>query len=128
LQLTVAKGELNPDDFTLWLEGTTDYSFVTASGSVLVEGTDYEVVEPGKFKFLTAQAEQVHGVMTTVAFPKFTGANAYQTTSFTIDTALAISDVKAAAVTSKVYSLQGVEVSQPVKGVYIQNGKKVIIK
>ena len=127
-QLTVVKGELNPADFTQWLGGTTNYSFVTASGTALVEGTDYEVVEPGKFKFLTAQAEKVHGVMTTTAFPKFTGANVYQTTAFTIDTALAISDVKTAAVTTKVYNLQGVEVAQPVKGVYIQNGKKVVVK
>lgn len=126
-QLTVAKGELNPDDYTQWLEGTTNYSFVTASGTALVEGTDYEVVEPGKFKFVIPQTEKVYGVMTTAAFPKFTGASAYQTTAFTIDIASAINNVKAADATAKVYNLQGVEVAQPLKGIYIQNGKKVVV-
>lgn len=63
---------------------TTTFSFVTASGTDLVEGTDYEVTEAGKFKFLTTPKEKVHGVMTTTAFPKFTGKNAYVTTDFTI--------------------------------------------
>jgi hypothetical protein len=63
---------------------TTTYSFVTASGTALVEGTDYEVTAPGKFKFLKGQDEKVHGVMATTAFPKFSGANAYVTTDFAI--------------------------------------------
>ena len=64
---------------------TTTFSFVTAGGTALIEDTDYKVVEPGKFQFLTAQAEKVHGVMATEAFPKFTGANAFVTTEFTVD-------------------------------------------
>ena len=63
---------------------TTTFSFVTAGGTALVEGTDYEVTEPGKFKFLKKQDEKIHGVMATTAFPTFTGANAYVTTEFTI--------------------------------------------
>ena len=66
---------------------TTTYSFVTASGTELVEGTDYQVTAPGKFKFIKAQAEKVHGVMASAAFPKFTGKNAYVTTEFTIEAA-----------------------------------------
>ena len=63
---------------------TTTYSFETAGGTALVEGTDYQVTAPGKFKFIKAQAEKVHGVMTTAAFPKFTGKNAYVTTEFNV--------------------------------------------
>ena len=66
---------------------TTTYSFETAGGTVLVEGTDYQVTAPGKFKFIKAQAEKVHGVMATAAFPKFTGKNAYVTTEFNVEAA-----------------------------------------
>ncbi|MBR2291985.1 MAG: hypothetical protein IJ868_06725 [Prevotella sp.] len=63
---------------------TTAYSFVTASGTELAEGTDYEVTAPGKFKFVKAQEEKVHGVMTNEALPLFTGDNAFVTTEFTV--------------------------------------------
>ena len=68
---------------------TTTYSFQTASGTALVEGTDYQVTAPGKFKFIKAQAEKVHGVMATDAFPKLSGKNAYVTTEFTVEAAAA---------------------------------------
>ncbi|SDN93139.1 hypothetical protein SAMN04487900_105141 [Prevotella communis] len=93
-QLTVAKGELNPETvgeaaaYTTWLENqTTTFSFVTAGGTALVEGTDYEVTEPGKFKFLKAQEEKVHAVMLNAAFPKFTEAAPFTTTEFTVEAA-----------------------------------------
>ena len=93
-QLTVAKGELNPETveeaaaYTTWLENqTTTFSFVTAGGTALIEGTDYEVTEPGKFKFLKAQEEKVHAVMLNAAFPKFTEAAPFTTTEFTVEAA-----------------------------------------
>jgi hypothetical protein len=82
--LTVAKGELDPADYATYLTGTTTYSFVTASGTALVEGTDYEVTEPGKFKFLKEQTEKVHAVMLNAAFPKFTDAAPFKTTDFEV--------------------------------------------
>ena len=110
-------------------EQTTIYSFVTAGGTALVEGTDYEVTAPGQFKFLTEQAEKVHGVMATAAFPKFTGTNAYVTTEFAIDLTTVITNVHAAKKQDgKYFNLQGVEVRTPSKGLYIVNGKKVVIK
>ena len=128
-QLTVAKGELNPDDYTAWLENaTTTYGFVTADGTALVEGTDYEVVEPGKFKFVKAQTEKVHAVMLNSAFPKFTEAVPFVTTDFNVSTATGIQNVNATDAAGKVYNLQGVEVKQPQKGLYIQNGKKMVSK
>lgn len=92
-QLTVAKGELDPtaDEeagiaaYSRWLEnGTTTYSFVTTSGTALVEGTDYEVTEPGKFRFLKDQEEKVYAVMLNTALPKFTEAVPFKTTEFTV--------------------------------------------
>ena len=136
-QLTVAKGELNPtaDEsagtaaYATWLENmTTTFSFVTASGTALVENTDYSVTEPGKFKFLKEQTGKVHAVMLNEAFPKFTEAVPFTTSEFTVSVPSAIKDVNAAADNTKVYNLQGVEVKQPAKGIYIQNGKKVIRK
>jgi len=109
----------------------TSYSFKTVSGTALVEGTDYEVAEPGKFHFIKEQTEKVYGVMATTAFPKFTGNNEYKTTEFTVvpGTPSGISNVTAAKqINGKYYNLQGVEIQKPIKGVYIQNGRKVVVK
>jgi hypothetical protein len=62
---------------------TTTYT-LKAGATTLTEGEDYQVVEPGKFKFLKSQAEPVHVEMATDAFPKFKNANAYVTTDFTV--------------------------------------------
>jgi len=68
---------------------TTVYSFVTVSGTTLVEGTDYEAFAPGQFKFKKAQSEKVYGVMTNEALPLFTGDKAFKTTEFTVKAAQA---------------------------------------
>ena len=90
---TVAKGELNPEAvgeaaaYATWLENkATTFTFY-AGETALAEGTDYEVVEPGKFKFIKAQTEKVYAVMTNEALPKFTGDNAFKTTEFTAEEA-----------------------------------------
>ena len=107
---------------------TTTFSFVTASGTTLVEGTDYEVTEPVKFKFVKEQAEKIHGVLTNEAFPLFADDDAFVTTEFIISATVGIQGVNAEDGVGKVYNLQGIEVKQPVKGLYIQNGKKLIRK
>lgn len=66
---------------------TTAFSFVTASGAALAEGTDYQVTAPGKFKFIKAQTEKVHGVMTNEALPLFADDNAFVTTEFAVKAA-----------------------------------------
>ena len=71
------------------LTGLTDapqatvYTWATESGTELVKGTDY-TEEGGKFTFLKAQSEPVYCSMTTEAFPKFSGANAFKTTAIEI--------------------------------------------
>ena len=100
-QLTVAKGELSPDAdadagiaaYSTWVENAnTTFSFVTESGAALVEGTDFTVTAPGKFKFIKEQAEKVHGVMLNAAFPKFTEAVPFVTTDFTVSASEAQND------------------------------------
>lgn len=134
-QLTVAKGELNPaDSYASWLgEKMTTYRVVLPSGVSLVEGIDYVSPQLGKFKFLKDQTEKVHVMMLNDALPKFTESAPFVTTEFTVSIPTepeptAIKDLNAAAAAGKAYNLQGVEVKQPVKGLYILNGKKVVIK
>ena len=83
-QATVTAGELNSADYATYLTANTTFSFVTAGGATLVEGTDYEVTAPGKFVFLSDQAEKVHAVMLNEAFPKFTAAAPFVTTEFNV--------------------------------------------
>ena len=132
-QLTREKGEMKATgteakDWTEWIENqTTEYSFVTEGGTVLVEGTDYWKTDEGKFTFIKEQAEKVQGVMTNAALPKFTGDNAFKTTPFTVSPATGISTISEDIFSGKVFNLQGVEV-QPTKGLYIQSGRKFIKK
>ena len=114
-------------DLTSQPTATPTFSFVAADGTALIEGTDYTVTEPGKFTFVKEQAQKVHGVMESSVFTAFTGAKAFVTTEFTVTASTGIQTVSAAAA-GKVYNLQGVEVQKPVKGLYIQNGKKVLVK
>ena len=83
-QLFVDKGELDASDYASYLTGMTSYSFVTESGVVLIEGVDYEVTAPGKFKFLKNQLEKIHAVMLNAALPKFTDMVPFTTTEFTV--------------------------------------------
>ena len=128
-QLAVAQGELDPADYATYLTATTTYSLVTASGTALVEGTDYEVTEPGKFKFIKEQTEKVHAEMLNAALPKFTAAVPFKTSEFTIVPDTGISNVDANQLQNgKFYNLQGIEVQKLIKGVYIHNGRKVVVK
>ena len=62
---------------------TTTYTFMAGS-TELKENEDYKVVEPGKIQFLKSQTEKVYAIMTTKAFPKFTGKDIFVTTDFTV--------------------------------------------
>ena len=107
---------------------TTTFTFVAGTDTLKAD-TDYEVVAPGKFKFLKSQEAKVHAVMANEAFPLFTGVNAFVTTEFTVEVVVdGIRQINAADGTGKIYNLQGVEVKQPQKGLNIINGKKIVRK
>jgi hypothetical protein len=124
-QLTVAKGELNPEGFTEWLSGTTTYTVKTAAGTALTEGTDYSI-EGGVITFMKNQTEKVYVEMLNAALPKFTAEAPFKTTAFTVSNANAIRNAKVSANDGKIYNLKGVEVKNPTKGLYIQNGKVIM--
>lgn len=105
---------------------TTVYAFVDAEGTALVEGTDYEM-NNGVATFKKA-FNSIHAVMTTDAFPKATGANAFVTTAFNVSVATAISFVNTDEKGNAYYTIGGVKSAMPVKGINISNGKKFVVK
>lgn len=109
----------------------TTFSFVTASGTALVAGTDYQEIDKAKFAFIKEQTEKVHGVLATEAFPLFADANALVTTEFTVDANAGLTSINGISIqqqAAKTFNLQGQQVEQPTKGLYIQNGKKILVK
>lgn len=118
----IAEGELE--------EGTdsTVFAMITNAGDTLKVGTDYEVVEPGKFKFLVAQESPVHVAMLNAAFPKFTEAVPFVTTEFTVNVVDAVENTAVETENDVFYNIQGLPVVAPVtRGVYIKNGNKVTL-
>ena len=81
-QATVAKGELNPSDWSSWLTANTTFTLL-AGTDTLKAGTDYEETAPGKFRFLKDQEKKVRVEMLNEAFPKFTATAPFTTTEFT---------------------------------------------
>lgn len=105
---------------------TTVYSFVDAEGNALVEGTDYEIAN-GVAKF-NKSFTGIHAVMTTDAFPKATGANAFTTTVFDVNSTSGIEEINADVQDNTYFTIGGAKVAAPVKGVNISNGKKIVVK
>lgn len=62
-------------------DGTaTSFAWCKADGTVLTEGTDYQTLAPGKFKFVNTNVGNIYCAMTNSALPAFVGDNAYCTT------------------------------------------------
>ncbi len=62
----------------------TTFTWKTEDGDLLTAGNDY-TVKNGVFTFLKKQNKPVYCEMATDAFPKFSGANAFRTTSLLIE-------------------------------------------
>ncbi len=107
-------------------EATTVYAFADAEGNALTEGTDY-IVEGGVATF-NASFTGIHAIMTSDAFPKATGDNAFVTTAFDVAAAVAIKNVANDAKSGNIYNMNGVKVAAPEKGINISNGKKFYVK
>lgn len=60
---------------------TTAYAWFKEDGTPLVAGTDYTTTGNGIFDFITRLTYNAYCVMTNVAFPGFTGTNAFRTVS-----------------------------------------------
>jgi hypothetical protein len=122
------QGSQSSDDITNYLKGSTTATTVepTADGYtsyILTDGTQgtgfYPISEAG-----TLTACKAYLSIPTASSAKAFGLN------FVDNTATAIKSVatEASANNGVYYTLQGVAVSQPQKGLYIHNGKKIIIK
>ena len=112
--------------------GTTATTFVwkDAAGNVLVENTDY-TVSGGVFTFLTEQTG-IHCEMMNAELPNFTAAKPYITTTMKVNATTGITTIDNGQTTidnGAWYNVNGQRVAQPTqKGLYIHNGKKVIVK
>lgn len=103
-----------------------------ASATLLKAGTpsvgDYLLAKDGS-KFVLWNGE---GTLATnkAYLPAEAISDASGAKPFSIDlsTATGISEVKAAKADGAIYSISGVRVAEPQKGVYIMNGRKVIVK
>lgn len=107
-------------------EIATVFTWKNAEGTALVEGTDY-TTNNGVFTFLTAQ-EAIHAEMTNAELSEFTAEKPYTTTTLKVATTTGITSMKATYGQSVYYNLYGQRIAAPAKGMFIQNGKKVIKK
>ncbi len=109
-------------------ETATTFTWKAADGTVLVEGTDYTVVD-GVFTFLKSQTA-IHCEMTNAELNAFTAEKPYKTTAIdVVATGIAtIPATSAAGTDAPVYNLAGQRVSAPRKGMFIKAGKTVIFK
>lgn len=113
---------------------TTTYTWMSEEGNQLTAGTDY-TEEDGKFTFVKEQATPVYCIMTSQAFPKFTGTNVFRTKAVKVLAATGIRAAHAAAHAAKadVYALDGrlleknADVNSLTQGTYIvRQGDKVM--
>ena len=108
-------------------ETATVFAWKKADGTALVEGTDYTVAA-GVFTFLTAQ-EAIHCEMTNAELPLFTAEKPYMTTAMkVVASGTGIRTIAADKAQGAWYNLKGQRIDVPSKGLYIHNGKKVVIK
>ena len=109
-------------------ETATTFVWKNAEGVALTEGTDYTVAG-GVFTFLTAQ-DAIHCEMTNAELSAFTVEKPYITTTMEVKgSGSGISTIAAEkAKKGEWYNLNGQRVSAPQKGLFIQNGRKVVIK
>ena len=114
-------------------ESTTDAGALqgSATATTTVEG-DFDFYgltwNGSKAQFAKINAGQV--IPAGKAFLKIAAASARETLDivFAGNETTGIENVKAAAEDGAVYNLQGVRVAQPTKGLYIVNGKKMLVK
>ena len=99
----------------------------TESGNALVEGTDY-TVENGVYTFIKEQTEKVYAELSNAtALPKL--KTPIKTTLATVvGITNGISNIAADKTSKEYYNLNGQRIAAPTKGMFIQNGKKVIKK
>ena len=103
----------NMVDYVLPVNNGTYYNYTLAAGPTFMHSTGSGTLAAGKaFLRTTVNTAEARGFDLVFDNGDVTG----------------ISEVNAVASDNKFYNLQGVEVKAPAKGLYIVNGKKVVIK
>lgn len=124
-QITATDGVVDLSAQAKLGETATVFTWKTANGTTLVKGTDYTEAD-GVFTFLKDNVG-IHCELTNAELPDFTAEKPYLTTTIDVKTATGIRDITVEAATIY-YNLNGVRVTAPTKGIYVKNGRTVVIK
>lgn len=137
LTLTAIEGNVIPANTGVILAGEANtYNFtVTTGGSVssnALTGTVAAIARPAGSYILATGGSGVgfyaDGASTIPGFKAYLPSGSGSVKSFRFADADAIRNISSAPNKSEVYDLQGRRVAQPAHGLYIVNGKKVVIK
>lgn len=137
LTLTAIEGNVIPANTGVILAGEANtYNFtVTTGGSVssnALTGTVAAIARPAGSYILATGGSGVgfyaDGANTIPGFKAYLPSGSGSVKSFRFADADAIRNISSALNKSEVYDLQGRRVAQPAHGLYIVNGKKVVIK
>jgi hypothetical protein len=123
------------------------FSSAAVSGVTIVEGEPIQTVgnwqfvgtyaagniPQGSFFFSGNQLWEAEDDTNTIkgfrAWFTYNGANAARSLTFTVDETTGVADIDRETITNnRYYDLQGRKVVKPTKGLYIVNGKKVVVK
>lgn len=125
-----AEGSYNFAETTATETTLADNDLVAADGTEVADGTQYGLAQvDGKVGFHKIKSGET--LTKGKAYLKVSDGNAAKMSFFSLNGGelTAISGVEAAkAANGEFYTLQGVRVAKPSKGLYICNGKKVIVK
>ena len=125
-----AEGSYNFAETTATETTLADNDLVAADGTEVADGTQYGLAQvEGKVGFHKIKSGET--LTKGKAYLKVSAENAAKMSFFSLNGGelTAISGVEAAkAANGEFYTLQGVRVAKPSKGLYICNGKKVIVK
>lgn len=103
----------------------TDNQLIAATNEVTEKGIYILVADGESVKFTTMTSGALNAGKAYLPAPATSEAREL---NLVVGNATGISEVNAAGKSAELYNLNGVRVSQPVKGLYIQNGKKIIVK
>lgn len=102
---------LKEGDKVTFVISKEDQTLKFVDGDVVVSGQEYTVEADGNLDFVTTGSVYIESIT----------INPAQTTT-------AISSINAQSADNAYYNLQGIRVAQPTRGLYIVNGKKVVVK
>ena len=132
MTIEVTDGKVDLSSQAILGETMTEFTWIANGNDTLKVDVDYTVSD-GVFTF-KADKESAYCIMTNAELPLFTLAKPFVTTAVDIAVHTGINDVfhrmenEEKINDNVIYNLNGQRVSAPQKGLFIRNGKKVILK